>query len=284
MKSFQGKLALITGGSSGIGQALAVELARAGASVWILARHTEQLQRSVERIEQARIDPGQSFGFLSVDVSNREEIGEALQKFLQEVGAPDLLINSAGVTHPGQVEDLSLDIFRWNMEVNYFGTVYVTKALLPAMIARGSGHIVNISSVAGIVGVYGYTAYGASKYAVAGFSDVLRAEMKPHGIQVSVVFPADVETPQLEYEKQFKPAVTKELSGNGGLMTPETVTKSILAGVRRNRYIITPGFQSTMFYYLVHFTGNLVYSLMDMLIAQAIQKNGRSKNNSGHQH
>ncbi len=284
MKSFQGKLALITGGSSGIGQALAVQLARQGASVWIVARHEDQLQRALEKIQAARVTPSQSFGYLSADVSDQDGIARELEKLMREVGAPDLLINSAGVTHPGQVEELPLDIFRWNMEVNYFGTVYATKAVLPSMIERGSGHIVNISSVAGVVGIYGYTAYGASKYAVRGFSDVLRAELKPLGIRVSIVFPADVETPQLEYENQFKPAVTKELSGNGGLMTPEAVAQSILKGVRSERYIITPGLQSTLFYYLVHLTGNLVYSVMDLLIAQAMRKNGSAKHDPGHQH
>ncbi len=283
MKSFQGKFAFITGGSSGIGRSLAEELARRGASVWIAARHENLLQQALERIEAARVNAAQSFGSLCVDVSDQEGVNQALSKFVQEVGVPDLVINSAGVAHPGQVEELPLDIFRWNMEVNYFGTVYVTKAFLPGMIARGSGHIVNISSVAGILGVYGYTAYGASKYAVNGFSDVLRAELKPLGVQVSIAFPADVDTPQLAYENRFKPAVTKELNGSGGLMTPDAVAKSILKGVQRNHYIITPGLQSTLFYYLVHFTGNLIYSVMDLLVAQAMRKNGSPKHNPGHQ-
>lgn len=283
MKSFHNQLALITGGSSGIGLALAVELTRLGASVWILARRPELLRQAQEKLEQARIHPGQSCGALSADVSDPESVAGALRQLEQAAGIPDLLINSAGVAHPGVSESLPLEIFRWNMEVNYFGSVHVTQALLPAMIRRGSGHIVNVSSLAGVLGLYGYSAYGPSKYAIRGYSDVLRAELKPLGIRVSIVFPADVQTPQLEYENRFKPAVTKELGGGGGPMTPETVAKHIVKGIRRNRYIITPGVQSTLFYYLVHFTGNLIYPVMDLLIAQAMRKNGLPKDDAGHQ-
>ncbi len=284
MKTFRGKLALITGGSSGIGKALAFELARAGASVWILARHEELLRQALDQIEQARVAPDQSFGCLSSDVSEMEGITKTLQTFVEQHGVPDLLINSAGVTHPGEVDQLPMDIFQWNMQVNYFGTVYVTKALLPGMLQRGSGHIVNISSMAGFLGTYGYTAYGASKYAVRGFSDALRSELKPCGIQVSIVFPSDVDTPQLEYEEKFKPFITRELGGAAGLMSPVAVAELIMKGVQRNRYIITPGTQSTLFYYVVHFTGNLVYPIMDMLVAQAMNKQRSAEHNPRQQH
>ena len=102
----------------------------------------------------------------------------------EKSGPPDLLVNSAGVAHPGYFQELDLNIFHWMMEVNYFGTVYMTKEVIPSMLKRGSGYIVNISSMAGFVGTFGYTAYGGSKFAVRGFSDVLRAEMKIHGIGV----------------------------------------------------------------------------------------------------
>lgn len=171
---YQNKVAFITGGSSGIGLALAKSLSAKGAHVWIMARHQDRLETALAAIQAARQDPNQNCGMVVGDVTDWDQVTSAVSKVTQSAGIPDLLINSAGDAHPGYVQDLDIKIFRWMMETNYFGTVNVTKACLPGMIQRKSGHIVNISSVAGFLGVFGYSAYGASKFAVAGFSDVLR--------------------------------------------------------------------------------------------------------------
>jgi 3-dehydrosphinganine reductase len=192
---------------------------------------------------------------------------------IQSVGMPDLVINSAGVAHPGYVQDIDLKIFHWMMDVNYFGTVNVIKALLPGMIERGSGYIVNISSMAGLIGLFGYSAYGASKYAVRGFSDVLRSELKPHGIGVSVVFPPDTDTPQLAYEKQFKPAETRALTGTSRMTSAEIVAQSVLHGIEKGKYLILPGMENKLIYRLSNLFSDAVYPLLDWLIAQAQRKN-----------
>jgi 3-dehydrosphinganine reductase len=278
MNFFHNKLALITGGSSGIGLALAVKLAALGSHVFILARRPEMLDKAIEAIQSSRVSPNQRFGCITADVSDPASVTPLLTQFSTNFGVPDILINSAGVAHPGLFEDLSLDIFEWMMKVNYFGTVNVTKAFIPGMIARGSGYIVNLSSMAGFLGVYGYTAYGASKFAVRGFSDALRAEMKPHGIGVSIVYPPDTQTPQLEYETQYKPVVTKELAGSAKALSPEAVADSILTGIIRRRYTITPGLESTLFYRFSSLIGDLVYPIMDFLIAQSLRKSRVGKN------
>lgn len=272
MNTYANKNALITGGSSGIGLALAKQLAAQGASVYILARSAERLQTALAAIETRRVSPGQKFGTIQADVSDLETLKPALESFVKDFSAPDILINSAGVAHPGEFTDLEPKIFHWLMDVNYFGTVHVTKLLLPEMLKRGDGQIINISSMAGYLGVYGYTAYGASKYAVRGFSDALRAELKPKGISVSVVFPPDTDTPQLAYEEEFKPAVTKALSGNAGVMTADEVAAITLRRAARKKYIITPGFESSLFFTLSNFIGRMIYRVMDLQIAQAIKK------------
>jgi len=282
MKTFENKLALVTGGSSGIGQGLGKKLAAYGANVWILARRPEQLNTAIKLIEGARRNDQQKFGILQADVSDRDQVTTVLSDFTKNIGTPDLLINSAGIARPGLFQELDLDVFRSIIDINYLGTVYVTKAIISGMISRGSGHIVNISSAAGFIGVYGYTAYGASKYAVRGFSDVLRAEMKPLGIKVSVVFPSDVETPQLEYENQFKPAVTYELSKTTKTTTPEIVAGIILKGVLRDKYVITPGSETTFLYHLSNLLGNLVYPVMDMQVSDAIKKSKLAQNRPSH--
>ena len=112
------------------------------------------------------------------------------------------------------------------MATNYFGTLHVIKAVTPGMIDRGSGHIVNICSLGGFLGVFGYSAYCASKYAVRGLSDVLRAELRPYGIHFSVVYPPDTDTPQLAYENPFKPPETRAL-GSGKALSAAEVARTI---------------------------------------------------------
>ncbi len=273
LKELKGKIGLVTGGSSGIGLATACLLAQKGAHVWLLARRGEKLTDALKKVKSTAQEPGQACGLLETDVTNEKQVNQAISKIIHSIGLPDLVINSAGVAHPGYVQDTDLKIFHWMMDVNFFGTVNITKALLPGMIERGSGYIVNISSMAGFLGVFGYTAYSASKYAVRGFSDVLRAEMKSHGIGVSVVFPPDTDTPQLTYEKQFKPSETRALTESGGLMSAESVAKSILRGIERGKYLILPGIENKLLFRLSGIFSNAVYPVMDWLITQAQRKN-----------
>lgn len=282
MNRYQDKTALVTGGSSGIGLALAEQLAGLGAHVWILARDPKRIDAAVERVKAARRTSSQDICAILGDVSDAGRITQTLCDFIRGKGAPDYLFNSAGICHPGHFEELDLDIFRQMIEVNYLGTVYVTKAVTPEMIRRGSGHIINISSVAGFLGVYGYSAYGPSKFAVRGFSDVLRSELRHQGIKVSVVFPPDTQTPQLEYENQFKPEVLKILDESNKVMSPEAVAKIILRDAARGYYTITPGFDSSIMYHLNNLLGNLSYRVMDWMVLQSRRKASRSKNNSSH--
>jgi 3-dehydrosphinganine reductase len=163
------------------------------------------------------------------------------------------------------------------MEVNYFGTVYVTKEIIPEMLKRGSGYIVNISSVAGFIGTFGYTAYGASKFAVRGFSDALRSEMKLHGIGVSIVFPPDTQTPQLEYESSIKPLETKALAGNSKVMSPNDVAHEIINGIGRGKYMILPGLESKLIYFLNGTFGGGLTFIMDQIVAKANLRSTSSK-------
>jgi 3-dehydrosphinganine reductase len=263
---WQEKVILITGGSSGIGLAVAQILTANGAHVWLLARQEKKLQSALDSL---RCSDGQRCGTISADVSDWDQITAAVAQVEQEVGLPDVVINSAGVVHPGYFQELDLDVFKWMMNVNYYGTVYVCKAVAPGMIARGSGHIVNISSMAGLIGAYGYTAYGASKFAVTGFTDALRSEMKPVGIQVSIVFPPDTDTPQLEYENQYKPPETKAISGNAGIKSAEEVADEIVNQVERGRYVIMTGFESKFWYWVSRFLGSNKNLVMDWMVAQA---------------
>ncbi len=263
------KTVLITGGSSGIGLALGRLLAAQGGHVWLIARRREVLEAALEQVKAAAIRPEQRFGMVSADLSVPEQAFSAVEQVKGQAGVPDMVINSAGAAHPGYVQDLSAEIFRWMMAVNYFATAYVTKAVLPGMLARRSGHIINISSAAGFIGVFGYTAYGASKFAVAGFSEVLRAEMKQYGIRVSVVFPADTETPQLDYENQFKPPETKAISGTAKAMKPEQVARIILRQAAKGRFLIFPALDVQLIYWLnTRLPKSWVFAVLDAMASR----------------
>lgn len=281
MNIYDGKQVLITGGSSGIGLALAKNLASKGANIWILARRPDQLEVACQQIEQARLRSTQQVGTIIADIANRDQVQTALGDHLQKNGTPDYLFNSAGITMPGLFEDQSLDVFDSMIEVNYLGTVNVIKTVLPGMITRGSGYIVMLCSGAGLFGLVGYSAYGASKFAMRGLADVMRVELKPKGIKISVVAPGDTQTPQLEFEDQYKPEVTRALVGtNSKIQTAEHVADVVVRDVARGRYMITPGFDVTLFYNLAN-TFGIVYPIMDFLVGQA-WKQVNGSNHNGH--
>ena len=266
------QLALITGGSSGIGLALAKALAQRGTAVCILGRDQAKLEQAQQDIQKLSMHKDQRIDIISCDVTNYETLSGALNDWKAVAGIPDLVINSAGVTYPGYFQGLDLEIFHWLMDVNYFGTLNVIKCLIPGMIQRGSGTIINISSQAGFIGVFGYTGYSASKYAVRGLSDALRAEMKPLGIHIHVVFPPDTQTPQLAFEEPLKPIETRAIASNSKVLLPEQVAETILKGIHKGKYVIIPGIEGQIVYGLVNILGNITYPIMDWLVRKA-QKN-----------
>ena len=272
-----GKVALVTGGSSGIGKAIACGLARRGMDIWLVAQRKELLDSARLEVETYRQNQSQMIGTVSADVSDVDQVRLAVEKVSEKSGSPDLLVNSAGVAHPGYVQDLDINIFNWMMEVNYFGTVYMTKEVIRGMLKRGSGYIVNLSSMAGIISIIGYTAYGASKFAIKGFSDALRQEMKFHGIGVSLVLPSDTDTPQLEYENRIKPPETKALGSMSGSMTADEVAKVTINGIERGRYMIIPGLEGKIYYHLNGLLGLGINPIMDYLVADAIKKKNKSR-------
>lgn len=272
MDPFCGKFALITGGTSGIGFSLAKELIQAGCNIVILARHKDMLDSSVNELSKLKVSSGQNIIPIQADVVKREELNSQLEEFMTQYGVPNIVINCAGVAHPGTFTSCKPEVFDWMMDVNYFGTVNVLKCIVPGMQRRRSGTIVNISSIAGFLGLYGYTAYGASKFAVSGFTDALRSELKPYGIQVSIVFPPDTQTPQLEYESKYKPFITKELSGSANLMSADAVANEIIKNVAKNKYIILPGSEGKLLYFFHNILGGGMYPVMDLLVKMAIRK------------
>ena len=182
---FANQVVWITGASSGIGEALAVAWSREGASLVLSARNAAEL----ERVRNACVDP-QKHRVLPLDLTDTNAIDAAAK----QVPRVDVLVHSGGVSQRSLAAETQLETDRRIMDINYFGTVALTKAVLPSMIARRSGHIVPISSVIGYVGVPLRSAYSASKHALHGFFETLRAETAKHGIAVTMVVPGYIKT------------------------------------------------------------------------------------------
>ena len=267
---YQGKSVLITGGSSGIGFAIANALAEMDAKIILLARDYENLKIAKNSILEKHA--GAKIKIVPVDVTDEKTLSILYHKYMRNHEIPDILINCAGVARPGYVQELPAHVFRWTMDIDYFGTVNMTRLLLPGMIERGSGHIINVSSIAGVIGIFGYTAYCGAKFAVKGFSDALRSELKPKGIRVSVLYPPDTDTPQLAWENQYKPKETRAISGASKPISPDWVAQYTLREAARGKYAIVPGFDANIMYFACTSLGNLIYPFMDLLVRSASKK------------
>ncbi|MFZ1057108.1 MAG: SDR family oxidoreductase [Opitutaceae bacterium] len=231
---------LVTGGSSGIGLALAVRAAAAGARVSIVSRNEARLEAARKSI-LASGHPESPVFVSAADVSSETAVLASLREAEKAQGPIDVLITSAGTARPGYFEEVPVAVFERTMAVNYFGTLYPLKAVVPAMVKRGKGAVVLISSGAGLIGLFGYTPYSPTKFALRGLAESLRAELKPTGVHVMIVYPPDTDTPQLAEEELTKPAETRAITKAGGLWSADEVARVTLEGLRRRRFAVTPG-------------------------------------------
>ncbi len=186
---YKDKVVWITGASSGIGEHLTYALAEQGAKLAISSRNEKELQR-VRQNCHGKTD----ILVAPLDVSAFDSVPGVAQKILDHFGRIDILINNAGVSQRAPIKDTALEVDRKIMDINYFGALAVTKAVLPFMWQQGAGHIVVMSSVMGKIGVPHRSAYAASKHALHGFFDTLRAEVAPDNIKVTVICPGYVRT------------------------------------------------------------------------------------------
>jgi short-subunit dehydrogenase len=187
--SYQGKVVWLTGASSGIGEALAYELAARGATLALSARRADELERV-----RARCVQPEAHTIVPLDLADWSTFSAKAAEVEARFGRIDILFNNAGISQRSLARDTSIDVDRRLMEVNYLGTVALTKAVLPSMLRRKGGHIVTITSVAGKLGTPMRSGYAASKHALHGFFDSLRAEIWRENVRVSLVCPGFIKT------------------------------------------------------------------------------------------
>jgi 3-oxoacyl-[acyl-carrier protein] reductase len=214
MKDFKDKVAVITGGSKGIGKAIALDLAKAGANIVLAARNENELNQAAKEISNHGVE------VLSVrtDVRNPKDVENLTSRTNERFGAVQVLVNNAGIGHFREVLQLSNEDFQSILETNLNGTFYCSKAFLPGMIEKRDGHIVNISSLAGKNTFAGGSAYCASKHGLIAFSECLMLEVRHHNIKVTTICPGSVAT-------DFSPAGDRDMSW---ALTSEDVARSVM--------------------------------------------------------
>lgn len=239
---FKNRHVLITGGSSGIGLELAKLAASDGAFVSLLARDPHRLALAQRSISQATGTTAQVF---SADVTDFQSVAAVAQ----QAGPVDILICCHGVSVPKSFEDLSMAEADHMLDTNLRGTMHVIKAMLPSLKNRSDPHPASIaifSSQAGQVGLYGYTAYAASKFGLKGMSEALQQELLCHNIRISIIYPPDTYTPGYLTENKTKPEITKELSSSSSALEAVDVAKKSMNGIKAGQFCIYCNFDGLM--------------------------------------
>jgi NAD(P)-dependent dehydrogenase (short-subunit alcohol dehydrogenase family) len=265
---YSGTVVYVVGGSMGIGLAAARQFAARGAHVVTFARRREPLQEAVLDIESCRRSDSQRVELRVLDVCEPESVAAVMNESVSNFGPPDVLFNCAGAAWPGYFEEITHEQLSHTMRLNLHGSWSTVQALLPHMKQRG-GTIVNTSSLAGIIGVFGYTDYCAAKFAVIGFSEALRSELKRYGIRVFVLCPPDTDTPGLAAEGKSKPPETAAVTAAARLMTADAVASELLRGMERRRLLIIPGIDSRFAALAKRLLPGLVEWVTDRAIARS---------------
>lgn len=234
---FKDRVVIITGASSGIGRATALEFAKEGAKTVLVSRSVDKLNSVAYEVREFN----QNVLVVQADVSSAEQVGEMVQKVLAEYGRIDILFNNAGSSYVGRIDDEDfVENARKMINVDYFGTVYAAKEVLPVMKEQGSGHIMNMSSVVGRKAFPHFGGYSSAMHAISAFTDSLRQELSGTGINVSIIHPALTQTPLLDHVKpEDMPPPFRSMTP----ITVESVAMAVINGVYYNQARIIVPFQ-----------------------------------------
>lgn len=224
MEHLKGKVALVTGGNKGIGKAIALALAAEGVQVAITGRNEQDLQAVKQLIEKA----GVKGAYAVADINKIDQVNAAVAVAVKELGPVDILVNNAGIAAFGTLADMPVQEWEAMIQTNVLGVYYACRAVVPSMIERNTGDIINISSTAGLRGNAGTSAYSASKFAVLGLTESLTMEVRKHNIRVSALLPSTVAT---DMALQLKLT-----DGNPDkVMQPEDVAELVVSQLKLNR-------------------------------------------------
>lgn len=243
MKSFSNKVAVITGAGSGIGRALAQQLSAEGAQLALSDVNEKGLEET-----KASLTGNTKVTITKLDVADRTAFENYSQKVIKEFGQADLLFNNAGVALAQTVDDCSYEDFEWLMNINFWGVVYGTKSFLPHMLTRPEAAIINVSSIFGIIALPTQSQYNAAKFAVRGFTESLRQEVKDSNVFVGCVHPGGIKTNIVVNGRMHTSMVGEQTHAQQieefnkmARTTPAKAAQTILNGVRKNKRRILIG-------------------------------------------
>lgn len=258
--NFKDKTVWITGASSGIGSALAIEFAKIGAVIILSSRNTKKLE--IVKLECEKL--GATCIVQILDLENQDNFSKITEEIIAKYHTIEVLINNGGITQRSLIKETPLEIDRKIMEINFFGNIALTKAVLPFMIKQQSGSIVTISSVVGKFGVPKRSAYSASKHALHGFYETLRAEHKADNINVTIVIPGYVKT-NISYNAMLKDGSknNKLDDGQAGGVSAEYCAKKIIKGISNNKKEVLIGGKELIMVHLRRFLPFIYYRIID---------------------
>ncbi|GKW44470.1 3-ketoacyl-ACP reductase [Planococcus sp. NCCP-2050] len=228
-QSLTGKTAFITGAGKGIGRAAALALAKEGVNLGLIARTESDLQKVVKEAEKE----GVRAAFAVADVSSLEEVEAAISALTEALGSADILINNAGIGKFGTVLETSPEDWKQVIDVNLTGMFYVTRTVLPQLVEKNGGDVINISSMSGLKGDPGSSAYSASKFGVLGFTQSLSQEVRKHNIRVFALTPSRVIT-------EFAGSTEEPENSQEKFMQPEDIAEYIVAQLKLHPRIFIP--------------------------------------------
>jgi NADP-dependent 3-hydroxy acid dehydrogenase YdfG len=265
MKSFDDKVVVITGAGSGIGRALSLNLARQGARLALSDVDEVGLAETVRQVEAAGVREVRSD---RLDVADRGAFEAYAAAVVDHFGRVNVVVNNAGVALAGDLEDLDWSDMDWIMGINFWGVVHGTKFFLPHLVASGDGHVVNLSSLFGLVSMPGQSMYNAAKYAVRGMSEALREEMliAGHPVGVTVVHPGGIKTAIARNARvsgrEDKEATAKFFDEKLAKMTPERAAEIIVKGVQADKARVLVGLDAHALHHLAKLTGSRYQDLV----------------------
>ncbi|XP_012264486.1 3-ketodihydrosphingosine reductase [Athalia rosae] len=245
LKQLTNKHVVITGGSSGIGKCAAIYAARQGAHVTIIARDLKKLEAAKNEILHAcQNKEKQKVECVSLDIGNNYgDVEKTFNNLERTIGPIYMLINCAGIAICGKVEDTTIDNLKYMVNLNFMGTYYAIKAVISSMKSAHEGIIVITSSQAALLGIFGYSAYGSTKFALRGLAESVAMEVAPYNISVTLSLPPDTDTPGFALEDQSKPLETKLISEGTGPVSPESVAEQLMKDALTGRFFSTVGLE-----------------------------------------